>query len=204
MIHDPQHESEPRTARSRSARTALLDALRKSPGNEGGHFDPLTQPEFDSLIKTVPPLWKPTYQGAFEVAMIFEADGKSGRIYWNLACELLQRFRQTQEVIQYSLQDNDRLYEIALARLSDTLEATFDAIAILYRNAILTGMRKSYSPPQERTRKAIPKATIEQLARTLAKTPFSQKGELIQSVADEYEVTKRTIYRRLDALNRQP
>jgi hypothetical protein len=207
VIHDHQEKPKPRVSRSKTARTALWNSLRESPSNAAGYFDPLTQADFDALIETVPSRWRWAYEAAFDVAMQFEADGKTARLYWNSVC---RRLRQSQALEEWY----DRNYWNGLGGFFNLMRESLpeelveivktelvDATA-QYRLSALNVMQKASRPPKT-PRKPIPKAAIEKLARRLAKTPHTQKGALVESFGDKYGITKQTVYRRLKDLNRK-
>jgi hypothetical protein len=195
----------PRTSRSKAARTALWDKLRESPSNAAGFFDPLTPADFDSLIETVPARWKWAYEAVFDVAMQFETDGKTGRLYWNTVCNILRLFREWEA--NSDRNDSSGLggfFNLMRESLrKDQVEivvAIVECVTAMYRHSIANLMQKAWHPPKT-PRKTIPKEAIQQLHSKLAKTEFRRKGELVQNLADRYGVTRRTIYRRLEALN---
>jgi len=207
VIHDHQKKPKPRVSRSKTARTVLWDRLRESPSNAVGYFDPLTQANFDALIETVPSRWKWAYEAAFDVAMQFEADGKTARLYWNSVC---RRLRQCQELeASYDRNDSSGLggffnlmRESLPKELVEIVKTELVDATAQYRLAALNVMQKALRPPKT-PRKPIPKAAIEQLARRWAKTPHTQKGELVESFGDKYGITKRTVYRHLEDLKRK-
>ena len=207
MIHDHQEKPKPRVSRSKTARTALWDSVRESSSNAVGYFDPLTQADFDAIIETVPSRWKWAYEAAFDVAMQFEADGKTARLYWNFVCHKLLLSQTLEESYDRNYWNGlggffNLMRESLSEELVEIVKTDLEGATAQYRHSALSLMQKASRPPKT-PRKPIPKAAIEQLARRWAKTPHTQKGALVESFGDKYGITKQTVYRRLKDLNRK-
>jgi hypothetical protein len=221
MAPDANCNRKPHPSRSSSARVALWNRLIQSPANAGGLYDRLTQAEFDSFIEAVPPRWTPYYEEAFKIARGFEDDGKPGRLYLLLACATVQQFERLEGVMDGACPSLDGLFALLrehvppevtgasadlpsqtespiCRQLHDTVMTILKDHALLYELGIVRSMQQRFPLRQ---RKPIPKEAIKQLAKKRDKLPFKHKTQLVQSVADKYGVSTRTVYRKLDALN---